>query len=192
MWVFSKANTPFTNQWMLHSSLFLLWYIAYCKHSAILSISPHCLVFFYSLSLLLAPCLQCSMIIILPGSSCNLSCDIFSSCTAITCSPDTCTPATSKEKSHPFLQPVQCRKTGSASVGNWNTRCGWGNRTFRRKVTSACTSFKFSHKDFLKVIILFWVTESSLLCSRKETIDLPHAVEKKKEKMKRKKKERKN
>ena len=129
---------------------------------------------------------------ILPGSSCSLSCDIFSSCTAITCSPDTFTPTTSKEKSHSFLQPVQCRKTGSVSVGNWNTRCGWGNRMLQMKVTSACTSFKFSHKDFLKAIILFWVTAFSLLCSIKETIDLPHAVEKKKENMKRKKKERKN
>lgn len=126
---------------------------------------------------------------IVPGSSCSLSCDIFSSWTEISSSPDTWTPLTFRENSHSFLHPVQCRSRGSASDVNWKTSCFLGIFIAAIKATSARTNFKCLQIDFLKEFTLLGVISCAFSCKMKETIDLPWATEneiekKRKEKVK--------
>ena len=114
---------------------------------------------------------------IVPGSSCSLSCDIFSSWTEISSSPDTWTPLTFRENSHSFLHPVQCRSRGSASDVNWKTSCFLGIFIAAIKATSARTNFKCLQIDFLKEFTLLGVISCAFSCKMKETIDLPWATE---------------
>ena len=121
---------------------------------------------------------------IVPGSSCSLSCDIFSSWTEISSSPDTWTPLTFRENSHSFLHPVQCRSRGSASDVKWKTSCFLGILIAAIKATSARTNFKCLQIDFLKELTLLGVISCAFSCKMKETIDLPWATENETEKWK--------
>ena len=119
---------------------------------------------------------------VIPGSSCNLSWDIFSSWTEISSSPETCTPLTLSENSHSFLHPVQCRRKGSTSEGNWNTRCFRGIFTVVTKVNSAGINFICLHRLFLKERALCKVMSWKLSFKMKDTIALPSAMKNNKKK----------
>ena len=134
------------------------------------------------LSLCFNPILEIWQLV--PGSSCSLSCDIFSSWTEISSSPDTWTPLTCRENSHSFLHPVQCRSRGSASDVNWKTSCFLGILIAATKATSARTNFKCLQTDFLKEFTLLGVISFAFSCKMKETIDLPWATENETEKRK--------